>query len=284
MNAKQAEEKSGISRRNLRFYEQQGLIHPSRNPDNDYRDYSAQDIECLKTIRALRMLDVTLEDIHSVLNKDKKLETVMAQQEAKLKKRQRDLETAIRFCQELQTSEPDLDDLLNRMDQPEVSNALFGGWVRDYQAIARAEAQKHFNFVPDEAVTTPQEFTMALFAYGQENDKDVVITREGMEPEFTVDGIEYTAQRVYRPLYPGTVAVILCDAVHPEDFETEVEKNRSKFMRFVYRWWWLLPVIVLELTIGIRAGMGSIWLVVLAALPPICGWTMDAVLYRARTK
>ena len=56
MNAKQAEQCTGISRRNLRFYEQQGLIHPARNPANDYRDYSQQDIDTLKFIRALRML------------------------------------------------------------------------------------------------------------------------------------------------------------------------------------------------------------------------------------
>lgn len=63
MNAKQTEAATGISRRNLRFYEDQGLIHPHRNPDNDYRDYSEQDIRDLKLIRALRMLDVPLEEI-----------------------------------------------------------------------------------------------------------------------------------------------------------------------------------------------------------------------------
>ena len=38
MNAKQTEAATGISRRNLRFYEDQGLIHPHRKPGNDYRD------------------------------------------------------------------------------------------------------------------------------------------------------------------------------------------------------------------------------------------------------
>ena len=67
MNAKQTEAATGISRRNLRFYEDQGLIHPHRNPGNDYRDYSEQDIRDLKLIRALRMLDVPLEEIGACL-------------------------------------------------------------------------------------------------------------------------------------------------------------------------------------------------------------------------
>lgn len=67
MNAKQTEAATGIARRNLRFYEDQGLIHPRRNPGNDYRDYSEQDIRDLKLIRALRMLDVPLEEIGDCL-------------------------------------------------------------------------------------------------------------------------------------------------------------------------------------------------------------------------
>ena len=76
MNAKQAEAATGISRRNLRFYEQQGLITPERNPENDYRDYSSQDIEALKLIRTLRMLDVPLEDIKQCLQGTVSLTTV----------------------------------------------------------------------------------------------------------------------------------------------------------------------------------------------------------------
>ena len=281
MNAKQAEEMAGISRRNLRFYEDQGLIHPSRNPDNDYRDYSDEDIESLKKIRALRMLDVSLEEISAIFKGDKALDAVMEAQEAKLKKRQQELEVAIQFCRELQQKVPDLDDLLSRMDQPETSTFLYSSWVRDYQAVARAEAKKQFSFVPNDAVTTPKEFTMALFAYGKKAGKDIVITKEGMEPEFTIDEIEYTAQRFYRASYFCPVAVVICDAVHPEDFETEVDKSKSVLMRFLYRWWWLLPLALLEVLIFYQAGMDSWLIALLAALPSICVWVMDAVLYRS---
>ena len=44
MNIKQASEASGISSRNIRYYEQAGLLHPDRDPQNDYRTYSEKDI------------------------------------------------------------------------------------------------------------------------------------------------------------------------------------------------------------------------------------------------
>ena len=54
MNIKQAEALSGVSRRNIRFYEQAGLLHPDRDPENDYRIYTEEDIRTLKLIRTLR--------------------------------------------------------------------------------------------------------------------------------------------------------------------------------------------------------------------------------------
>ncbi|MBM6695155.1 MerR family transcriptional regulator, partial [Pseudoflavonifractor capillosus] len=34
MNIKEAEKLTGISKRNIRFYEQKGMLHPARNQDN----------------------------------------------------------------------------------------------------------------------------------------------------------------------------------------------------------------------------------------------------------
>ena len=67
MNIKLASERSGVSSRNIRYYEQAGLLHPDRDPENDYRIYTEEDIRTLKLIRTLRMLDMPLEEIRDVL-------------------------------------------------------------------------------------------------------------------------------------------------------------------------------------------------------------------------
>ena len=83
MNIKQASEQSGVSSPNIRFYEKEGLLTPARNRSNAYRDYTAEDVRTLKLIRMLRMLDLPLPTIQSVLRGEQPLaEAIQAQQEA----------------------------------------------------------------------------------------------------------------------------------------------------------------------------------------------------------
>ncbi|MCR5229198.1 MAG: MerR family transcriptional regulator, partial [Solobacterium sp.] len=51
MKINQVEELTGITRKNIRFYEEEGLISPKRNPANGYREYSLQDVDHLNRIR-----------------------------------------------------------------------------------------------------------------------------------------------------------------------------------------------------------------------------------------
>ena len=68
MNIKQTADASGVSARNIRYYEQAGLLAPARNPDNDYRIYTDADVRTLKLIRVLRTLAMPGEDIRAVLS------------------------------------------------------------------------------------------------------------------------------------------------------------------------------------------------------------------------
>ena len=51
MKINQVEELVGITKKNIRFYEEQGLINPERNRDNGYREYSLKDVELLNKIK-----------------------------------------------------------------------------------------------------------------------------------------------------------------------------------------------------------------------------------------
>ena len=65
MKIKQVEELVGITRKNIRFYEEQGLLSVER-AENGYREYSWKDVKRLQEIRFLRKLFIPIEDMREV--------------------------------------------------------------------------------------------------------------------------------------------------------------------------------------------------------------------------
>ena len=68
MTIKEVEERTGLTRSNIRFYEKEKLIEPSRNDKNGYRDYSEKDVENIKKIAYLRTLEISIEDIRNIIS------------------------------------------------------------------------------------------------------------------------------------------------------------------------------------------------------------------------
>ena len=97
MNIKQAAEQSGVSARNIRYYEQAGLLTPARNPENEYRVYSQEDVRALKLIRMLRTLDMPVEEIGTVLNGTLPLTEAAERQRQRLEAEQQKLAAAAAF-------------------------------------------------------------------------------------------------------------------------------------------------------------------------------------------
>ena len=129
MNIKQTADASGVSARNIRYYEQAGLLAPARNPENDYRIYTDADVRTLKLIRVLRTLDMPVENIRAVLSGTLPLTEAAERQRRQLEAEQQKLAAAAAFCTELAAgdrtaAELDVDSCLERMDSP----APAGGW------------------------------------------------------------------------------------------------------------------------------------------------------------
>ena len=78
MNIKEIEERSGLTRANIRYYEQEGLLAPVRR-ENKYRDYSEEDLETLLRIALLRNLGFSLDEIRRLQSGE--LELVAAMRE-----------------------------------------------------------------------------------------------------------------------------------------------------------------------------------------------------------
>ena len=90
MNIKQTADASGVSARNIRYYEQAGLLAPARNPENDYRIYTDADVRTLKLIRVLRTLDMPVENIRAVLSGTLPLTEAAERQRRQLRQGQAD--------------------------------------------------------------------------------------------------------------------------------------------------------------------------------------------------
>ena len=56
----------GITSKNIRFYEQEGLLTPQRNRANGYRSYGPAEEEVLRRIKLMRKLGVPLEEIRQM--------------------------------------------------------------------------------------------------------------------------------------------------------------------------------------------------------------------------
>lgn len=261
MNIKQAEIITGISKRNIRFYEKEKLIFPKRNSENDYREYSEEDIYRLKMIRMLRMVDMPVDQIRKVLDGDLELGAAAEKQKEELYQQAKSLEAAIGFCKELEkyteSRDVNVDEMLKRMDAPENNKNLYMQWRNDYKKIAAAEHKKKFVFYPDTSVTNPGEFVLALCEYAKEQNAELVVTKEGMYPEFSLDGIEYKAERYYTSVQRVPVAVIRCTALHPEDFEIDLSEKRKRILKGIHYSWILLIFIIILLASGSILPIGS---------------------------
>lgn len=63
MRIKEVEKATGLTAKAIRMYESKGLLTVARESENDYRDYSEEDVQRLKTIAVLRRLDIPVKEI-----------------------------------------------------------------------------------------------------------------------------------------------------------------------------------------------------------------------------
>lgn len=232
-NIKEAEELTGISRQNIRYYEKMGLLNPKRDAGNGYRKYDEEDIGRLKAILLFRKLDMPLEEIHKLLDHEIDLQQALDTQKAYLQKEQQKLEAALAFCdtiQEQDLAELDINRCLQEIEEQEKRGNTFADILHDYKAVAEMEKKRAFTFWPDDFCTTPRQMTDELCRYANENNLDLVITKEGLMPEFTLDGIEYRAVRIHAR---GGMA-IHAEMIHPEDYIPQgMSEKRYSILRMI---------------------------------------------------
>ena len=142
MKINEVEAAVGVTKKNIRFYEEEGLICPRREPGNGYRSYSEADVECLRRIKLLRKLDVPLAEIRQMLEGQRTLAEGMNLQLERLRSRRADLEEAIGFCTLLQREsgsleQLDVEQVLARLTAREEQGVMFVNIERTDQKTRR---------------------------------------------------------------------------------------------------------------------------------------------------
>ncbi len=103
MTIKELENKTGMTRANIRFYEGEGLVSPKRL-ENGYRDYSEEDVRTLEKIKLLRQLQLDIGTIRRVQQGTLTLEQALFAQLTRLEGDKTIIERAVQVCRELERS------------------------------------------------------------------------------------------------------------------------------------------------------------------------------------
>lgn len=66
----EASVQAGVSAANIRYYEKEGLLSLKDRGENSYRVYTQQDIHQLRFIRMCRAMDMSLDEVRTLLGLD----------------------------------------------------------------------------------------------------------------------------------------------------------------------------------------------------------------------
>ena len=111
MKINQVEELVGITKKNIRFYEEQGLISPKRNLENGYREYSLEDVDLLNKIKLLRRLEIPIEEIKRLETGESSVADCLDRHISHFTHRQQELDVMKEMCREMIESDVHFDDL-----------------------------------------------------------------------------------------------------------------------------------------------------------------------------
>lgn len=120
----------GITKKNIRFYEEKGLLSPSRNSENGYRDYGEAEVAVLRRIKLMRKLGVPIDEIRRMQEGAQTVGDGMRRHLITLERERQNLEESVRLCELLKERTEPLNDLdagsvLAELEKLEQAGATF---------------------------------------------------------------------------------------------------------------------------------------------------------------
>lgn len=174
MTIKEIEELVGMPRANIRYYEKEGLLTPTRD-ENGYRDYSVEDLLVLKKIKLLRSLHMSIEEIKALHTGERELSVVLEQQIQKLAANRGELDKAQSVCETMYKDGSKYESLdaekylknLNE-DVQDIKARSYGDTKESREDIiprVQAPWRRFFARMLDEAVYTTLWYCFMLFVF-----------------------------------------------------------------------------------------------------------------------
>ena len=108
MKIKEVEERVGLTRSNIRFYEREGLLLVDRDQENNYRDYTEADVEKINKIKALRMLGAPTADIKRLFADEITFDEVISDCMKRIEEQEKELKEIHKVCENMMQKQLDI--------------------------------------------------------------------------------------------------------------------------------------------------------------------------------
>lgn len=137
-------ERTGVTQRTLRFYEEKGLLRPPSRMEGGFRLYSEDDVKRVQRIRKMQdLLGISLADIKEMVDAESILRELRAQfnPAAELPEKRRQLEKAIEATQaQHQIVRSKIKQMREMEAQLEERLKLFERWTHELEQMEREAA------------------------------------------------------------------------------------------------------------------------------------------------
>ncbi|MDD6070587.1 MAG: MerR family transcriptional regulator [Clostridiales bacterium] len=125
MQIKDVTEKTGLTKKAIRYYEECGFFTPPKK-ENGYKDYQESDIELLLQIKKLRLLDFTIQEIKDYV--DGREEEVIKEKIAQNESLIQEMESHNQKLRDMLKKEFDLENVIRKKREAQL-RIVWGNWI-----------------------------------------------------------------------------------------------------------------------------------------------------------